>query len=76
MNGTNQVATRIINAEAAFIATLQKTSGCSKKDAKKVMEYYINLKIAKLDAVIGRITVTHGVFLDREIIEKAIEAAN
>ena len=67
------MATRIVNAETAFVATLQKISGCTENQAHAVMTFYLKNKLAKLSVGIGAISVTHGAYLEAGVIRNAIE---
>lgn len=74
--GNRATAARIINAEKEFASSLQTIAGISEEQAMKVMSFYLGkCKAAKLDAVIGKINVKHGAFLDRDVILRAVEAA-
>ena len=68
------IADRMINAVDNFVETIQSISGCNKAEAEKVLAVYRKNKIVKLDAVIGRYSVKHGVFLDKEVIKNAIDS--
>jgi len=70
--GTKAVAERIVRAHIDFIETLMNLSNISREDAVKVKDLYLKNKIAKCDAVIGRISVKHGAFLDKEVILRAV----
>jgi len=72
MTGTKQVAQRIVNAEENFIETLMEIAGINREDAAKAMATMLKLKVAKLDAVIGRITVKHGAYLEASAIHNAV----
>ena len=74
MEGTKQIAQRIVNAENNFIDTLMTLGDVSRADATKAMRAMLRLKVAKLDAVSGRINVKHGAYLDREVIQRAVNA--
>lgn len=72
--GTKAIAERIVNAHLAFIKTIMTFGNISKADAVKVKDFYLKNKIAKLDPIIGRISVKHGAFLEAEIINRAVNA--
>jgi predicted phage-related endonuclease len=72
--GNRNTAQRIINAENDFVETLVRCGEISAADARKVMSFYLKNKIAKLDAVIGRVSVQHGAFLEKDVIRRAIVA--
>lgn len=65
------IARRIVDAENAFVDVLMTAGGISKSDAERVFAYYRKHRISVLDAVGGRMTVKNGVFLDRDVIQKA-----
>lgn len=69
------MAERIESARRDFAANLRQLGGIDIADAAKVRDYYLKERIAKLDAVSGRITVKHGAFLDREVIQRAVNLA-
>jgi hypothetical protein len=70
------IAQRIVNAENSFVETLMRCGNISKEDATKVMNLYLKKKLAKMDAVIGRISVKHGAFLDPHAIANAVKMVN
>lgn len=71
MNGTKQMAQRIVNAEQNFVQMIME-KGFNREDAFKAMRTMLKLKVAKLDPIIGRISVKHGVYLERNSIQNAI----
>lgn len=66
------MAQRIVNAEDGFIESVQHIAGCTADDAHQVMAYYLKHKLAKLDIGIGRISVKHGAYLDKPVLQRAI----
>jgi hypothetical protein len=70
--GLRDMAQRIVQAEEDFIEVLMKQGGISKPEAEKVYEYYRKNKLIKRDAILGRISVKHGQFLDRDVILRAL----
>ena len=70
--GCKAMAQRIVDAGDAFVASLSILGDITKEEAERVFAYYRKHKIAKVDAVNGRVDVTHGAFLDRETIRKAV----
>jgi hypothetical protein len=68
------IADRMINAIDTFLDMLEEISGCSHDEAVKVFNLYRDLKLVKLDAVIGRYSVKHGAYLDKEVIQNAINS--
>ena len=75
-NAYRAIAQRIVNAEDNFAETVMRATGCDAETAAKVTEYYLKHKLAKLDAVIGRINVKHGAFLEPEVLANAVAAVS
>ncbi len=67
--------TRIENAHENFTETLMRLGGINKVEAAKVKSFYLKNKIAKLDTGIGRISVKHGVYLEKSVIKDAVTMA-
>lgn len=74
INGTRDIAQRMVNAENSFIESLMVAGEITKEQAEKVLQIYRNAKVVKMDAVVGQMTVKHGAFLDRDVILRAAEA--
>jgi hypothetical protein len=72
MIGNLHTAQRIVNAENAFIEIIME-KGFTKEEATKAMNTMLKLKLAKMDAVIGRISVKHGAYLEVDVIRNAVE---
>ena len=73
MNGAlRPMAQRIENARKVFIAVLVER-GLSTEDAEKAMNCLLRLKAAKLDPHIGRISVSHGFYLELDCLKRAVE---
>jgi len=70
MQGTRQVAERMVNAQKAFVQLVME-KGFTRKQAEKIMTVYLKNKIAKLDAAMGRITVKHGAFWELDVLRNA-----
>lgn len=62
-------------AHAGFVQALIDIAGISENEAVAVKNLYLKNKLAKSDAIMGRITVKHGAYLDREVILRAVEMA-
>lgn len=73
MQGTKQIAQRIVKAENEFAATVQEITGCSRDEAFKALATMRKLKVVKLDAVIGRYTAKHGAFMEADPLRNAIK---
>lgn len=73
--GNKATAQRIETAYANFAETLIRIADITSDEANKVTALYLKNKLAKMDAVIGRISVKHGAFLDRSAILNAVEMA-
>jgi hypothetical protein len=72
--GFKAMATRMQNAEDSFIETIM-AKGFTADEARKAMGIMLKLKVAKLDAVNGRIGVTHGMYLETDVIRNAVNMA-
>lgn len=72
--GSRHVAQRMVNAADCFVSMLIEMHGITKIEAYKVLTEYRKAKVVKLDAVGGRYNIKHGVFLDRDVIQNAINA--
>ena len=72
MKGTQAMAQRIVNAEENFADTLVAIANITRDEAFKAMRTMLKLKVAKLDAVGGRITVKHGAYLETSAIINAV----
>jgi hypothetical protein len=72
--GTWQVSERMRNAEENFVEVL-RGKGFTRDEAVRAMRTMLKLRVAKLDPVLGRISVTHGAFLDSDAIRKAVNYA-
>lgn len=66
------IAERMDHAERDFAETIATLGGCSIEEGRAVTRLYLKHKLAKLDAVMGRISVKHGAYLDRSAITNAI----
>lgn len=66
------MAQRILNAENGFVEVLQGIVPMRVDQARKVMAFYLKQRIAKLDTGIGRISVVHGIYLDRQSVLNAM----
>ncbi|AVA38317.1 MULTISPECIES: hypothetical protein [Cupriavidus] len=72
MEGTKQVAQRIVNAEENFADTVQEITGCTRDEAFKALVTMRKLRVVKLDPIGGRYNVTHGIYLERDVLRNAI----
>ena len=68
--------TRIDGAHRAFIEVIEEAGSVSREDATKVKDFYLKNRLAKLDSGIGRINVTHGAYLDADVIQRAVDMAD
>jgi predicted phage-related endonuclease len=69
--GTRDIAQRIVNARRSFVESLAELGAISTVDAERVADLYLKRKLAKTDAVGGRVNVRHGAYLDRDVIRRA-----
>lgn len=73
--GTRAVATRLVNAQQGFIDTVREILGCTQEDAEKVFGVYKDKKVLKLDVGIGRYSVKHGAFMEKDVLQNALGLA-
>jgi hypothetical protein len=66
------IAERMVSAEKSFCELVIDRIGCTKEEAEKVLSVYLKEKIAKMDAVNGKITLKHGIFWENDILKNAI----
>lgn len=69
------MAQRAINAEAEFIESLQRLGGITREEAAKVLDTYLEHKVARIDYGIGRVVVQHGAFLDQDTIRYTLSTS-
>ncbi|MGP8437830.1 hypothetical protein ACT2FY_39065 [Paraburkholderia fungorum] len=72
MEGTKQVAQRIVNAGEHFVGVVQEITGCSREEGFKALATMRNLKVVKLDVAGSRYQVKHGAFMKAEALRAAI----
>jgi hypothetical protein len=72
--GLQATGQRMANAENNFISNVSKLGGISPDEATKVMDHYQKLGLLKRDAVSGTLNVKHGAFMDKDVINRALEA--
>lgn len=73
---TTDIAARMVKADADFVAQLVQFGAISQADAEKVFDLYRRKKWVKRDLWFARWTVTHGGFLERDVIGRALDLAN
>jgi len=73
--GFKDIAQRMNNAMVGFVESIERLGDLNADDAKLVANFYMKSKLAKMDAVGGRILVKHGAYLDKDIIVKALGMA-
>ena len=64
---------RLLKAHENFESLLRDiVPSLSPRDAARLTNFYLSNHLAKRDMVMGRITVTHGAYLEPETIRKAL----
>jgi hypothetical protein len=71
-----EIVNRFVQAYEDFLDTLQNCGDVSREDAVKVFAVYKDNKVIKLDTWMGRYSVKHGAFLDKDVIANAVNIAN
>lgn len=67
------IVQRMDNAENDFLDALRQAADITRDEAMAVLGLYRKLKVVKTDAVMGKMQVKHGKFLDRDVILRALE---
>ena len=62
-----------MNARQSFIEAIEQISGID--NASDVLDYYLKERIVRIDKHIGQYQVTHGTFLDKDVLLRASKAA-
>jgi hypothetical protein len=68
------MAQRVINARAAFVASVGEQFGIKPEIAEAALTKYLQLRIAHIDKQVGRVVMHDGRFWDAEIIRRAATA--
>ena len=66
------IAQRYVNAENRFTDYVKQATGTDDATARKVLAYYRQHKIVKLDAVSGDFSVSHGIMLAADTLRNCI----
>ena len=69
--GFKAIAQRMVNAEKAMIETLMNLASLPEAEAREAFVTLVKVKALKLDAVNGRYLVTHGAFMEPDVIRRA-----
>lgn len=70
-----EIAARMHRADTDFLAILADAAKLNADEAGRVFRLYRKNRIVRLDAGIGRWTVSHGAFLDGDVIRRALAHA-
>lgn len=72
MNGTKEVAQRMVNAENAFIEIVMERIPCTREQAAKALATMIKLKVVKRHLGVSRYQVVHGAYLEPDALWEAV----
>lgn len=67
---------RMRRARSDFAETLMRLGAVDQATADRLTDFYLKKKLAKMDTGIGRISVKHGAYLDRDVIGRAADMMN
>lgn len=70
------IVTRQNNAYDKGVEIIQSIGSVNEETAKKVVDYYLKHKLAKLDVGVGAFKVKHGAYLDADVIARAVAIVN
>jgi len=71
--GAQTIVARIQHAKERFDEALMTMAGITKEQAQRVTQYYLDKKLATMDAAIGQVKVKHGGYLDKDVILNAVK---
>jgi hypothetical protein len=69
--GLQAVAERMIDAQKNMVATIAQIAGLTDAEAQAAFFTLHKAKALKLDPIGGRYTVTHGAFMDADVLRRA-----
>ena len=72
MQGTKDIAQRIVNAEDSFVDSVMEQFGKTKEEAEKVLSVFKEVKAVKIDPILGAFKMTSGLYWDAEVIDNAV----
>jgi len=72
MNGMAPIFQRIENAQNSFIDNVMEQFGYTEEEAERILKAYQKAKAVKLNSAMGRYDLTHGIYWDREVMERAL----
>lgn len=67
-----EIAARLANARAGLVENIARLGEITTAEAEKVYDHYRKSRIIKISVGLGRATVTHGAYLDRPVIRRAL----
>lgn len=70
-DGFKAMATRIENAETAFITYAMAEAGLTEAQATTALATMKKAKVLKIDPVMGQWNVKHGAFLEPDVLRRA-----
>jgi len=71
LQGTRDVAQRMVNAEERFLSYAQEFGNLTREQAIKALEAYRKAKVIKIDPIGGGFTFKNGAFADKEVLRRA-----
>lgn len=74
-NTAEQFASREDTARASFIEFCVTVQGLTEETAKKALRYYVKTRLVKFDLVTIAFKVSHGAYLDKDVLERAATLA-
>jgi len=74
MNGTKQMATRIVNAEESFISSVMDQFDKTYEESEKVLAVFKKAKAVRIDPVGGQFRLTSGLFWEADVINNALSS--
>lgn len=66
--GTRDIGHRLARGEAAFEESLREIAGVTEDEAFKMREWMVKHTLTTRDFCLGRISVKHGGYLDKDVL--------
>ena len=74
--GTRDIGHRLARGEMAFEEQLVEIAGVTKDEAFKMREWMAKKKLTTRDFCLGRISVKHGAYLDKDVLLRIRDEVN
>ncbi len=66
--GTKAIASRLVHGELAFEESLREIAGVTEDESIRMRQWMAKKKLTTRDFCLGRISVKHGAYLDKDVL--------